>query len=256
MSWVLGLLLVPIGGVAAGVGLRRAGLPSGQAVRAGLAAGAAVAVVLVALALSLFDECLSENSDPPDARSWPWSPRSQLCEDGSPASLGALAVLLVPVAAVVLGEFLRWRKRELLSWACYALLLATPFLPSLYVDALPVYRLEEYPVLHQPLLRVNTSDPPRVCYVYGIAHGPRKVRVGANTDRICVDLVRTPQALALTAGGGDGGHTVYELRLLGQKLTQEGLPVEAGEAGGPGLVVDRSYKLPESEARRGAVEVE
>jgi hypothetical protein len=253
MIWVLCLLLVPVSALVTNRGLRAAGVPRREALWAALAAGAATGVAFVALALTAFGECVGENPDRAPDPSWPWSPRREFCDDrSSPAALGALALLLVPTAAVMLGTFLRSKQHQALSWTAYAILLATPVLPSVYIGALPVYRVDSHPVLHRPLLRpVSASKPARVCYLYGIAFGPRKVEVTSGTTRHCVELKPTPQALSLTPKY-DLGQTSYDLDWMGRRLTEKGLPVRPGDTGVDGLVVDRAYKLPESQARIGA----
>jgi hypothetical protein len=253
MSWVVWVLVVPVSALVTGVGLRAAGVPRRTAVWAGIAAGAVTAIALVAVWLTAYGECLAENPEPAPPPSWPWSPRRQFCNDASsPAALGALGLLLVPTAMVVLGTFLRFKEHPALGWTAYAVVLATPVLPSVYVNALPYYRLDSYPVLHQPLLRpASGSQPPRVCYVYGIAFGPRKVEVTSATRHECVDLKPTPQALSLTPSY-DEGRTSYDLDWMGKKLTQRGLPVRRGATGVDGLVIDRAYELPDSQARIGA----
>ncbi len=166
--------------------------------------------------------------------------------------MGGLALLLVPTALVMLGTFLRFRQRPTLGWAAYAGLLVTPVLPSLYVNSLPYYRLDSYPVLQQPLLRpASGSRPLRVCYVYGIAFGPRKVEVTDATMRDCVDLEPTPEALGLTPSY-DEGRTSYDLGWMGKDLTQQGLPIHPGPTGVDGLIVVHAYRLRDSQARIGA----
>jgi N-formylglutamate amidohydrolase len=111
-------------------------------------------------------------------------------------------------------------------------------------------------VLDKPLLRpASGSTPPRVCYVYGIMFGPRKLNVTADTPRTCVDLARTPAAMSLTTGY-DEGRTGFDLQLAGHNLTRKGLPVKPGATGVRGLTVARAYRLPDSQARIGAQEVE
>jgi hypothetical protein len=167
MSLGVWLLVVPVSALISGGGLRAAGAPRRTAMWAGIAAGTVTGIALVALELTALGECLGENRSPASAPSWPWSPRRQFCNDGSsPAALGALALLLVPTVVVTLGTFLRFKQRPALGWTAYAVLLTTLVLPSLYVNALPYYRVDRYPVLHQPLLRpASASQPPRVCYV-------------------------------------------------------------------------------------------
>jgi hypothetical protein len=257
MRWEAWLLAVPVSGLITGGGLRALGVPRGQALWAGIGAGAFTFVVLVVLGFELFAECLAENRAPAPPLSWPWSPRRELCNDGSsPAALGALALLLIPTVLAFVGTLLRSRGRSALGWTLSAVVLATPLLPPLYVGALPYYALKSYPVLHEPLLRpARESRPPRVCYVYGIAHGSRTVEVDPDTERHCVDLERTPEALSLTSRY-DEGRTIYDLDWMGKMLTEEGLPVRPGDTGVDGLLVERAYKLPDREARIGATVVD
>lgn len=249
MIWVIGLLVVLVSGLVTGIGLRAAGVQRRMAVQASLAAGAAAGVVAVALLFTFLNECFVENRPPMFPSSWPWSPRRQFCDGGSPEGLGSLALLLVPAVAVLTGTLLRWKHKQALGWACYALLLAAPALPTLYLKALPYYPLDEYPILHEPLLRpASGSEPALVCYVYGVAHGPSRMEVLPNTNRTCVELKPTPHALSLT-NEYDEGQTNYDLDWMGKELTQNGLPVRPGETGVPGLIVDRAHYLTDIDAR-------
>lgn len=253
LSWVIWLLVVPVSALVTGGCLRAAGVPHLTAVWAGIAAGSATAITLGAIALTVLVECVAENADPPPPPSWSWSPRRQFCNDrSSAAGLGALALLVVPTALVVAGSLLRFKRHTALGWTAYGLMLFTPVVPAVYVNALPYYRLDSYPVLHQPLLRpASGSKPPRVCYLYGIAFGPRKVEVTSTTSRECVEFTPTPEARSLTARY-DEGRTIYDLDWVGRNLRQTGLPVRPGATGVDGLLVGRAYKLPDSQARVGA----
>jgi hypothetical protein len=247
------LLAVPVSALLTGGSLGAAGVRRRTALWAGVAAGLVTTVALVASLLTGFGECGVENPEPAPPLSWPWSPRRQFCsDDSSPAALGALGPLLLPAAMVMLGTFLRFKKQAALGWIAYAIVLTAPVLPSLYVDALPYYRLDSYPVLHEPLLRpASEGGPARACYVYGIAHGPRKIETTSATSLECVDLEPTAEALSLTPSY-DQGRTIYDLDWMGKKLTQKGLPIRPGPTGVEGLVVDRAYKLPDGRARVGA----
>jgi len=172
-----------------------------------------------------------------------------LRRSSSPASLGAIALTLLPAVSIILGTVLVDRGRRIAGFAVYLLLVLTPLAPTLYLDPLPYYRLDSYPVLDDALLRPATaSTAPRVCYVYGVFFGPRKLVVRPDTPRTCVDLKRTPQALSLTAGY-DGGRTGFDLEVMGHNLTEKGLPVHPGDTGVNGLTVDRVYKLTDSQAQ-------
>jgi hypothetical protein len=239
---------VPLSALIAGGVLHAAGVSRRAAVWAAVAAGVVTAVVAFTVLLTFIFECATDGGSDPE--SWPWSPRNQLC-DGSgwqPEVVGMLALLLVPTVLITLGTWLRSRGRRGLSWVAYAGLLATPALSGLYVAALPVYEVDEYPILHTPLLRVaRGSEPPRVCYAYGIVGEP------AGGRRHCIELEPTPRARRLT-NAYDEGETVFDLEEAGKKLTQKGLPVQPGETGVDGLVVARAYTLSAAEARAGASE--
>jgi len=238
---------VPLSALITGGVLRSIGASRRAAVWATVVATLATVIAVLAVLLTFLFECASDGGSGPEA--WPWSPREQLCDSSnSPVVLGMLALLFVPTALVILGTWLRLRGRPALGWIAYAGLLATPALSGFYVAALPVYEVDEYPILHTPLLRVaRGSEPPRVCYAYGI--------VGERSDdtRHCIELERTPRALRLT-NAYDEGETVFDLEEAGKNLTQEGLPVEPGATGIKGLVVTRAYTLPVAEAREGARE--
>ena len=93
-----------------------------------------------------------------------------------------------------------------------------------------------------------------MCYVYGIAYGPRKVTVTADTIHRCVDLEQTPLALGLTATY-DQGRSSYDLDWMGKLLTERGLPVRPGPTGIRGLVVRRAYTSTDRLARAGATAI-
>lgn len=239
---------VPLSALLTGGVLLAAGIRRRTAVWAAVAAGVVTTVGVLAMFLTFIFECASDGGSGPEA--WPWSPREQLCDgDNSPVVLGMLALLLVPTALVTLGTWLRSRGRRTLGWIAYAGLLATPALSGIYVSALPVYEVDSYPILHEPLLRpARGSEPPRVCYVNGIVG---EVRVTPATTRHCIELAPTREARRLTTSY-DEGATAFDLERVGENLTQKGLPVGPGETGIDGLVVTRAYRLPDAEARVGA----
>jgi hypothetical protein len=242
---------VPLSALITGGVLLAAGVARRAVLWAAVAAGVVTAVVAFTVLLTFIFECASDGGSDPE--SWPWSPRNQLC-DGSgrqPEVLAMLALLLVPTILITLATWLRSRGRRGLSRVAYAALLATPALSGFYVAALPVYEVDEYPILHTPLLRVaRGSEPPRVCYAYGIVGEPPP-----SATRHCVELEPTPRALRLTTAY-DEGETVFDLEEAGKKLTQKGLPVRPGETGIDGLVVTRAYTLSAAEARAGARELD
>jgi hypothetical protein len=223
-------------------------------VLAGIGAVGATAVLVVSLFFVSFGECLAENREQP--LSWPWSPRRQFCNaPSSHASVGAYALFLLPSLLIIVGTILAKRGPRLSSWPIFALLLVVPFLPGIYVDSLPIYRLDDYPILHAPLLRQAVNgQPARVCYAYGIVFGPRKEPVTDDTERTCVDLLPTRQALALTPAY-DEGRTIYDLEWMGKNLTGRGLPVRPGGTGIDGLVVKRVYKLSGRKALEGSTAI-
>jgi hypothetical protein len=225
-----------------------------NAIVAGLVSAAFTLVLLVALFLVSFGECLSENRPQPSA--WPWSPRREFCNSPhSHASLGVYALLLLPSLIVISATVVSSRVSRPIGWALLALLAVVPFLPKLYVDSLPLYLVDDYPILHAPLLRQGAGDtPPRVCYAYGILFGPRKTPVTPETPRTCIDLVPTPEALALTPDY-DQEVTIYDLEWVGKNLTAKGLPPKPGGTGIKGLMVERSYTLSGEQARESATRI-
>ena len=237
---------VPLSALITGGVVRAFGVSRRTAVWATVVATLATVVAVLAVFVTFLFECASDGGSGPEA--WEWSPREQLCESStSPEVLGMLALLFVPTALVILGSWLHSRGRRVLGWIAYAGLLATPALSGLYVSALPVYAVDEYPILHSPLLRTaDGSQPPRVCYAYGIVG-----EEPPDATRHCIELERTREALRLTVGY-DEGVTELGLEEVGKKLTQEGLPIQPGETGVDGYVVTRAYTLPEAEARRRA----
>ena len=215
--------------------------------------GAFIATALLGVSLFLVSigECVSENSDLP--ASWPWSPRRQFCSGGGHAALGGLALLLAPTVLIATSALLtrgHWRRTAVWCAVVTSVILALP-LPRLYISSLPLYRLDSYPILHDPLLRPAAGGVrARICYAYGIVDGPRKAPVTADTPRACIEMVDTPQARVLTTAY-DEGRTIYELEWVGKNLTARGLP-RRGETGVNGLVVTNAYELPGPAAAAGA----
>ena len=201
VSWVLWFLAVPVSALVTGGGLRAAGVPRRTAILTGIAAGVITGVAIVAFWLTAFGECLAENPSPAPPPSWPWSPRRQFCSDGnSPAAMGALALLLVPTALVMLGTSGASGSGPI-GWAAYAGPRDAVLPPSTSTPD-RMQPAGQHPVLQQPLLRsASGSRPPRVCFVYGIAFGPRKVEVTDATMRDCVDLEPTPGGLCPSSPG-------------------------------------------------------
>jgi hypothetical protein len=230
--------------------LRRAGIARREAMLAGAAAAVAVVLLTVAAGFLSLGECLNDNA-PPSA-SWYWSPREEFCDRGYPDLLSILIVFVIPAGLATAGALLVSHQRRWLAVLPFAALFALPALPFLYLDSLDEYRYDSYPVLDQPLLRpARGGMPARVCYVYGIVTGPRKVIVTPQTMHHCIELARTPEATRLRLGY-DGGRTVTDLTRAGQNLTQEGLPVRAGPTGVHGLIVRRASLLSDRAARQGA----
>jgi hypothetical protein len=104
MSLLLALLIAPASGALTAATLRRAGLSRKAA---GAAAGAVIVSVLFMLVVSWlvgFGECVAENRSPAPPPSWPWSPRRLYCDSASsPAYLGSLVVLLIPLVSIIGG---------------------------------------------------------------------------------------------------------------------------------------------------------
>jgi hypothetical protein len=234
---------VGVGAVALALGLSRL-----QAAIWALIATAGLAALVVAGVYAVLAECLFGD----EGFMWQWSPRREFCEEeNSPAQLGGYALLALPPLLAALAMFLWSRGRRssgyILTFSLLGLLL--PFLPLLYIEALPVYPIETTPVLHDPYLRLAADGRPvRACYVHGIAVGSEKLQPTEDTVRVCADLAPTPQAAALTSAY-DGGRTSYALTWLGRALTENGMDTGTHWEG---LVVERIYRLPEREARRDA----
>jgi hypothetical protein len=251
------LLLALIAAVAAVALLcRRLGFSTGRTFLCSAIVLVGTVAAIGGLAITSFLECFGENRSPEPPASWPWSPRREFCSDGdSWAARGALPLLALPFVLTALGAFLWSRKRRGLAAATFALIAVTPFAPGVYVSALPYYRLDSVPILHDPYVRPATDDlPARVCYAFGIVHGPRATSVSDETERTCVDLARTPEASVLVPDYERTSRYAYasvpyDLEWLGKRLTEEdrepGIEYE-------GLIAERVYTLPGDEAREGA----
>lgn len=248
MEILLALLPVPLSGLLAAVLLHRAG-----ASRWRIAAGAALAAcvslaVVVALWLVGFGQCFDESADRPS--SWAFSPRREFCSDGSAQANVGVALTFVPGLVMALGTWLWERGRRVTGALLGAAALSGVLLPSAYVRALPLYRLDTYPVFHDPLLGAATSRrPATVCYVYGIQFGPRKLDVVPSTRRTCIVLRDTEKARALTSSY-DEGVTGYDLEWVGRELARRGRPVRPGPTGFEDYEVARVFSVTDAEARR------
>lgn len=198
MGYLLALLSLALIGVLTAAVLRWAGVAKKSAMWAGVAAVVATAALVAAAGLVSLGECLGDNGSPPSA--WHWSPRIEFCDEGFPEPFSWLVLFLVPSGLVIVGTLLRSRGHTWLALVPYAALLPLPALPFLYLDSLDYYRLGSYPVLDQPLLKpARAGTPSRVCYVYGIVTGPRKVLVTPETK---VNRCIAEGRAALRAGGG------------------------------------------------------
>ncbi len=160
---------------------------------------------------------------------------------------------MVPALLTWLGAFLWSRRRGKVAALAFGLIATTLFLPSLYVSLLPYYRLDSYPILHNPYVRPASDDnPARACYAYGIVHGPAVTETTDETERTCVDLARTADADQLVSEYETLPFyptVLYNLEWLGKQLTESGM--EAGTSY-RGLVAERVYSLPGPTAREGA----
>jgi hypothetical protein len=213
-------------------------------------------IALAGLALTAVFECLGENRYPPPPSHWPWSPRREFCSDeGSWAARGALPLLAVPFVLTLFGALLWSRKRGGLASVAFGLVAATPLLMPAYVSALPYYRTDEYPILHDPYVRPATEEQPaRACFAYGIVRGPQATRITDESERICADLRRTGDSEELVPGyetlpGYAYASVPYNLEWLGKRLTEENMSAGTSYRG---LVAERVYTLPGAEARAGA----
>jgi hypothetical protein len=245
-------------GVASGWLARRLGASRRGAILVGVSVAGLVGAVLVALALTTFEECGAENREPAPPNSYHYSPRRQVCNDGS---LEALLLYLAPVLAGLLGGLAVWlHSRTRLKWlwplavaaACSAVVL-----PAAYVRALPYYRLDDYAVFYAPLLRAETKiSAARACYTHGVQYPGGNYRDPTGLDRVCVELGRTPQAARLTTSY-DGGMSIFELQRLADQLSQTGLPeVLKGEpVESNGLRTVRVYRLSYEKAAQHAQEL-
>src|SRR4051794_22479666 len=138
----------------------------GFGARAAFAAGVAVAWAAVAVAVGeivvVFFGCEGETDSPP---SWPWSPRRQFCQTGSHHQTSAVfyGLLLAPAAVVFVAKLLAKRGSPRLSTGLFVTLGLLPFVPSIYYETLPIYRIDSYPILHEPTLRqAHDGQSPRV----------------------------------------------------------------------------------------------
>lgn len=245
-------------GMAGGSLARRLGASRRGAILVGVAVAGLVGAVVVALALTTFEECGAENREPAPPLSYHYAPRRQVCNDGS---LEALLLYLAPVLAGLLGGLAVWlHSRTRLKWLrplTVAAACSTVFLPAAYVCALPYYRLDDYPVFYAPLLRAETKiSPARACYAHGVQYPSGTYRDPTGLDRVCVELARTPQASRLTTSY-DGGRSIFELQLLADQLSQMGLPeVLKGEpVASNGLRTVRVYRLSYEKAAHHAEEL-
>lgn len=242
-EWVeLASVIVPLAVV--GAALRVAGVSWLWSAVAGVATGLATYVTANALFDVWVYECIAENVTPPRPPSWPWSPRREFCDAGSDPALGGFALLVAPMLVALAGGLLARTRLKPVGIAVFALLVAMPWAPELYVEALPYYRLDEYPVLHEPvLIPAGRARPAVACYEYGVAFGPRQDTVARPEDRsTCLEFERTRQAQKLT-NTYDAGRTESDLERVGHELTERGLPVEPGETGVDGLVVRTVLRL-------------
>jgi hypothetical protein len=209
---------------------------------------------IVAVATNL-GTCLGEENDGGSPLGYDWSPRARFCgvHEGASTTPWMYLSLLVPIAALALGRFIRTRTgSRQLALAAYALAGLAPIVPPVYVAALPSYQVGDYAILTQPWLRTATpTREARVCYVYGIATAAQTLNPAPDTQLRCVDLQRNAASEALTPSD-DGGQTSYNLQFLGDALTQRGWPASDGFSGFAALTVARAYELPFSQARQGA----
>ena len=226
-----------------------------------LSRGQTVACVAVAvggtLAMAIgyffvaFGECLAENRYPEPPLSWPWSPRREFCQSGTWASRGTLALLLIPTLVACGGAVLFRFKWRVPAYGVLALVVATPFLPGLYVSLLPYYRLDSYAILHNPYVRPESEEAPaRACYAYGIVHGPKSTAVTDGSERVCADLARTPESAELVPeyeSLPNYATVRWRLEWLGKRLTEEEM---APGTAYDGLIAERVYRLSESRPAR------
>lgn len=131
--------------------------------------------------------------------------------------------------------------------------MATPFLPSLYVAQLPYYRLDSYPVLHNPYVRPASEErPARACYAYGVVYGPNATTITDESERICADLKHTEEASELVPeyeSLPSYASTRWRLEWLGKRLTESELRPGTEY---DGLVAQNVYTLSGADAREGA----
>lgn len=193
-------------------------------------------VVIVVSFVVVFGECLAENQDPPRPSSYPWSPRRQYCEEGTVESNLAFALVLLPAFTMIAATFFRRKRVRPAAVTAYALLALTPFVPPLYLEALPYYEIAETQAYFDPVLRPAEGDVgPRVCMRHGIQFSdPPGAFDDPYEERVCVDLEPTAEARALTTSY-DEGRTLGVLDELADHLTRNG--AEEGETDVDGLVV-------------------
>lgn len=249
--WLLGVLAAP---VTVALLSRRLGLSRGQTITCAAIALVGTLAMMAGFFYTSFAECLGENRYPPAPLSWPWSPRREFCSDGdSWAARGGLLLLVLPFALTGFGAFLWARRLAGLAAVTFGLIVVTPLLPTLYISQLPYYRLDTYPILHNPYVRPASDEAPaRVCYAYGIVHGPAVTEITEETERTCVDLARTADADQLVPDYERlpfYSTVLYNLEWLGKRLTESDM--EAGTSY-RGLVAERVYSLPGPTAREGA----
>jgi hypothetical protein len=234
--------LVVAAGIAVVCGLVAGGAvrAMGESLEAACLAAAVTAVitgaVIVVSFFVMFGECLAENREPPRPLSYPWSPRREYCQEGTLESSLAFAIVLVPAIAMIAATFFRRRAVRPAAFAAYGLVALAPFVPSLYLEALPYYEIADTRVYFDPVLRPAKADlGPRVCMRHGIQFSDAP---GESEDpyeeRLCVDLEATVEARALTRGY-DEGRTAYALDQLADDLTRNG--AEEGGTDVDGLVV-------------------
>jgi hypothetical protein len=247
--YLAGLLAGP--GVLVYLLCRKLRLSRAQTVACVIVAVGGTVATAAGLFVVSFSECWAENRYPEPPLSWPWSPRREFCQSGSAESHAALALLVIPTLIACVGAALFRVRRRRPAFAVLALVAVTPFLPGVYVSRLSYYRLDSYPILHDPYVRPATNESPaRACYAYGIVYGPRTTPVTDETQRVCADLARTPEAAELVPEyeSMPNYSTIrWRLEWLGKRLTEERMSPGTEY---DGLVAERVYKLSGAEARQ------
>jgi len=246
---VLGVAVAGALGTGTAVVLRRIGERRDMAIFLGVITAILCAAVELVTVFVAFGECLAENPDPPPPSSYPWSPRRQYCNEGSAESIGGLALILVPAIGIVLGTVFRRREWLVPAFLAYALVPLAPFVPNLYLEALPYDRIEDTEVFYDPVLRPASGETgPRVCMRYGLAYGEAaRQPEDPFAERTCVDLEPTEEARRLT-DEYDQGRTPGALDNLADDLSQRGAEVEEGETAVPGIVISDVYRMTLGEA--------